>query len=279
MTFNASLRRLCVALVLYLGVCARAFALDPSAICDAVAETASARSGVPVSVLKAISLNETGRKRGGAFRPWAWTVNMEGAGHWFDTLEEARAYVDKEFARGARSFDVGCFQINYKWHHQEFSSLDEMFNPMANALYAARYLTELYQETGDWTKAAGAYHSRTPKYAEKYSARFEGFRNRLLGQDGPASSGTSQSYAGQNLFAPQGYSAQSYSDTGYAQDAIPEIPDIVLAANGGAELMQMPQTPRVNNYPLLQSGAGGSNGSLVPSVAALPGLLPKILVD
>jgi len=30
---------------------------------------------------------------------------MEGQGHWFDSRDEARAYVDREFARGARSFD------------------------------------------------------------------------------------------------------------------------------------------------------------------------------
>ncbi|MEO1399022.1 MAG: hypothetical protein AAFU56_09175, partial [Pseudomonadota bacterium] len=34
-------------------------------------------------------------------------------------------------------------------------------------------------ETGDWSSAAGAYHSRTPKYANKYRSRFDRIRSRL----------------------------------------------------------------------------------------------------
>ena len=47
---------------------------------------------------------------------------MEGKGKWFQTRDEALSYVFKHFKRGARSFDVGCFQINFKWHGQAFPS-------------------------------------------------------------------------------------------------------------------------------------------------------------
>ena len=150
-----------------------------SDICELAASEAANESRVPLSVLRAISLTETGRKRGNVFQPWPWTVNMEGVGKWFDTYEAARAYVERHFQRGARSFDVGCFQINYRWHHQAFESVDHMFDPRTNALYAARFLTELYEEFGDWSKAAGAYHSRTPKFARKYTARFDRIRANL----------------------------------------------------------------------------------------------------
>ena len=121
---------------------------DDSLVCDRISQIASQQTGVPISVLKAISLTETGRKRGAEFRPWPWTVNMEGKGVWFDNEDDARSFVYKHFKRGARSFDVGCFQINYKWHHQNFNSLDEMFDPLINGLYAARFLTDLYREKG-----------------------------------------------------------------------------------------------------------------------------------
>ncbi len=150
-----------------------------SAICDSAAEVASRESGVPMDVLRAISLTETGRKADGEFRPWPWTVNMEGIGKWFDDVSSAQQYVDRHFARGARSFDVGCFQINFKWHGAAFGSLEDMFDPVTNARYAARFLKELYQEFGDWSKAAGAYHSRTPKFARKYMARFDRIRANL----------------------------------------------------------------------------------------------------
>ncbi|MGB5868600.1 MAG: transglycosylase SLT domain-containing protein [Albidovulum sp.] len=211
---------------------------DPSDICDMVAAEASRREAVPLSVMKAISLNETGRKRNGGFRPWPWTVNMEGKGVWFDSREEALAYAQKEHARGARSFDLGCFQINFKWHGEHFASLEEMFDPMANALYAAQFLRSLYAEQGSWEAAAGAYHSRTPEYATRYAARFARFRDKLVAEDG---------------------------------ESIPEIPDIVLAAYGADASGATNAPPRANLYPLLQTGSGAGLGSLVP-IGNAPGL-------
>ena len=104
---------------------------------------------------------------------------MEGLGKWFDNPADALAFTMERFERGARSFDVGCFQINYRWHGQHFSSVQEMFDPLINARYAARYLTELYNEKGNWLDAAGAYHSRTPRYANRYKQRFQRFRTAL----------------------------------------------------------------------------------------------------
>ncbi len=149
-----------------------------SDVCDQAADLAAAETGVPISVLWSITRAETGRTKNGELQPWPWTVNMEGKGHWFDTEDAARSYVFKHFKRGARSFDVGCFQINYKWHGTAFRSIDQMFDPFVNARYAAEFLLRLYNETGDWSLAAGAYHSRRPKFADRYKARFEHIRTR-----------------------------------------------------------------------------------------------------
>jgi len=152
-----------------------------SSICDAVSAAAARAQNMPSDALYAITLSETGRTRGGAFRPWPWTVNMEGKGFWFDTREEAYAYVMERYNAGARSFDVGCFQLNYKWHGMNFESIEAMFDPMTNATYAAKMLSGLYDEFGDWTKAAGAYHSRTETYASRYRTRYARIRGRLNG--------------------------------------------------------------------------------------------------
>ncbi|MCF6272398.1 MAG: transglycosylase SLT domain-containing protein [Rhodobacteraceae bacterium] len=153
-----------------------------SAICDAVSAAAARAENMPADALYAITLTETGRSRGGKLRPWPWTVNMEGKGFWFDTREEALAYVTERYNAGARSFDVGCFQINYKWHGMNFESIEAMFDPMTNATYAAQMLSGLYGEFGDWTKAAGAYHSRTETYASRYRTRYARIRARLGGE-------------------------------------------------------------------------------------------------
>jgi hypothetical protein len=150
-----------------------------AALCDSAAVQASRRHGVPLDVMGAVTRAETGRNRDGTLLPWPWTVNMEGAGRWFGTRQEAQAFATQQFSAGARSFDVGCFQINYKWHSAAFSSLEEMFDPVTNADYAARFLAELFAEFGDWTAAAGAFHSRSPEFAQLYEARFSAIRQGL----------------------------------------------------------------------------------------------------
>jgi len=117
--------------------------------------------------------------KNGATEPWPWAVNMEGRSLWFDTRSEAMSYVFDHFRTGARSFDVGCFQINYRWHGAKFSSIDQMFDPYANARYAAEFLKSLFDESGDWRIAAGAFHSRTPALADRYIRRFDAISDEI----------------------------------------------------------------------------------------------------
>lgn len=172
-----------------------------AAVCDKVAHRAARAHGVPLDVMQAITRAETGRMRGSELEPWPWTVNMEGTGHWFETRDAARAFVFARFKAGARSFDVGCFQINYRWHGDAFRSIDEMFDPDLNARYAAKFLMELYRELGDWSAAAGAYHSRTPSYARSYAARFARIRS-TMDRGGTRSRDTARSRAPGDIEAP-----------------------------------------------------------------------------
>lgn len=146
---------------------------ETAAICDAAALRGAETGDAPADILRALTRTETGRKLEGKLRPWPWTVNMEGEGFWFDTREEALAFVRKRHDAGAVSFDVGCFQVNFRWHGEAFDSIADMFDPVLNARYAAHFLSELKREGGDWRAAVGRYHSRTPKYANRYKKRFE----------------------------------------------------------------------------------------------------------
>ncbi len=142
-------------------------------LCNAAAISAASNAAMPPDVLLALTLVETGRNRDGMFLPWPWTVNMEGKGYWFDTRVEAVDFVTQRHAEGARSFDIGCFQINHRWHGEAFTSFNQMFDPLANATYAAKFMTSLYNERDSWSWAAGAYHSRTTALSDKYRARFD----------------------------------------------------------------------------------------------------------
>ena len=156
---------------------------------DTLCETAAAQAadllGVPYDVLIAVSVVETGREN----LPWPWTVNIEGEGYWLDTTTDAEAMVQTALDAGLTNIDLGCFQLNYRWHAEAFSSIADMLDPSRNATYAAAYLAAQYDETGDWSSAAAAYHSATPEHADRYRARFEETWTRLAGDpdklDGP----------------------------------------------------------------------------------------------
>ncbi|MDE3029431.1 MAG: transglycosylase SLT domain-containing protein, partial [Paracoccaceae bacterium] len=149
---------------------------------------------------------------------------------------EALTYAQTHLSAGSDSFDVGCFQLNYRWHGQAFASLAAMFDPTQNALYAARFLRSLYDEYGDWTAAAGAYHSRNPTYAGPYRERFRAIRAAYLSQDS-------------NALAVLA-----------AQDT-PSAPSRDVSA--AASLIKA-------DYPLLQTGSVGDLGSLVPLGTSTP---------
>ena len=141
---------------------------SPPALCLDAARAAAARHGIPAGMLHAITLVETRRKVDGVPGPWPWTLNIDGQGYWYDTRAEALAHAEREVARGRFSVDLGCFQLNYRWHGENFNALDEMLEPALAADYAARFLGQLFAETGDWMRAAGLYHSRTPVRARRY---------------------------------------------------------------------------------------------------------------
>ena len=122
--------------------------------------------------MAAIGRVESGRRDGqGTLNPWPWTLNAEGQGSFYDGKAEAVAAVRALQARGLRSIDVGCMQVNLLHHPDAFASLEQAFDPTTNANYAARFLRTLYGQAGAWPRAAALYHSATPELAADYERR------------------------------------------------------------------------------------------------------------
>jgi hypothetical protein len=154
---------------------AAAPAVMPSA-CTRAITVASAEAGLPPGLLMAIGFTEAGRRVEGGATIWPWTVNVAGEGHYFASRSEAVDFVRRQQAQGRRSMDVGCMQINLRWHPEAFASLEEAFEPARNVAYAARFLRELQggaagSDAGAWSRAVGLYHSAVEEHAGPYRAQ------------------------------------------------------------------------------------------------------------
>jgi hypothetical protein len=143
---------------------------DPALLCGTAIASAEYVGRLPPRLLGAIGLTETGRvdPGSGRVRPWPWTINAEGEGQFFQTKQQAVAAVRTLQARGVRSIDVGCLQVNLMYHPDAFATLEDAFDPRVNAAYAARFLNALYVEGRDWAHAIAAYHSETPALGDAY---------------------------------------------------------------------------------------------------------------
>lgn len=125
--------------------------------------------GLEPGVLTAIGMTESGRRLAdGGWRPWPWTINANGVGHYFATRDEAIEAVRAYMLQGITSIDIGCMQISLHWHHVNFQTLEEIFDPAGNLTYAAQYLAELYAAHGGWERAIGHYHSGDPERRATY---------------------------------------------------------------------------------------------------------------
>lgn len=142
--------------------------------CARLAAEAGAEAGLPDGLLPAISLVEAGRGDGkGGVAPWPWTLNEGGKGMYFDTREEALAYLKEAVDRGVTNIDVGCMQLNWKWHSAGFETPEDMIDPARNTRYAARFMVELYNRLESWDVAASAYHSTDPDRGRRYLAKVQ----------------------------------------------------------------------------------------------------------
>src|SRR6202012_2592295 len=75
---------------------------------------------------------------------------------------------------GQRSIDIGCMQINLRYHPNAFRTMEDAFDPATNVAYGAQFFDSLPQLQGSWGKAVERYHpaeaGRRDEYREKVLA-------------------------------------------------------------------------------------------------------------
>ena len=145
---------------------------------DAIAAAESRTRWLPDGLLYAIALTESAHRPDGmrGVVPWPWTINSPKGSFYLDSRREAVAKVEELKGMGVRNIDVGCMQVNLKYHPDAFNSLDDAFHPRSNVGYAVDFLTELERKMPTLFDAVGRYHSGTPwrsrDYAHKVYARW-----------------------------------------------------------------------------------------------------------
>jgi hypothetical protein len=221
----------------------------------AIRQVEASQPALPPLLLGAIARVESGRADPITRRvnPWPWSINAEGRPYVFDTKAEAMAQVRSLQASGVKSIDVGCLQVNIMYHPDAFRDLEEAFDPLANARYAAKFLTSLKDSSGSWEKASGAYHSGTPSLGADYRAQVE----TALVEEAKASAG----------FA-----------------SLPTLPSLSDGFTGGMGGMPMRSLPGVAGSLTMPVGRFGGGGGVVPprggtGMAAGTGQLGRGLSD
>jgi hypothetical protein len=144
-----------------------------SELCAAALREAEQRYHLPPALLSSIAKVESGRPITSLadIRPWPWTIvqmapasltarrpRLPGCDNRRpDILRRCRLHADRPVL----------------YHPHAFASMEEAFDPAANADYAARLLTSLYrgEAGGSWDVAVGLYHSHTSLLAALYRDR------------------------------------------------------------------------------------------------------------
>jgi soluble lytic murein transglycosylase-like protein len=123
--------------------------------CETHIAASAKRYDIPLAVFYAVGLLETGGRNG--LQPY--TMNIDGRASFNATLTDGLAAYEAAKRNGAKLIDVGCMQINVKWHGDKFGSVAEMFDPGRNVGYAARFLRDLKAREGTWTLAVARYNA------------------------------------------------------------------------------------------------------------------------
>ncbi len=124
-------------------------------VCEQQMIPAAQEQGVPLGVLYAVGMTETGKK--GSLHPYA--LNVEGKTIFTKSAAAAMVAFTKARKSGAKLIDLGCMQINHHYHGDKFASPAAMLDPRTNVVYAAKFLRRLRAREGSWTMAVARYHA------------------------------------------------------------------------------------------------------------------------
>jgi hypothetical protein len=95
---------------------------------------ASRETGLSQETILAIALTESGRTSPseGRYRPWPWTLNVNGQGEFFEDQKSAIRALQEAKRRGYRNIDVGAMQVNLRWNGDLVERPEHLLDPSIN---------------------------------------------------------------------------------------------------------------------------------------------------
>ncbi len=159
--------------------------IDPELLCLVSSSYYERKYNIPKDLLRSISIVESGKwnREYKMTFAWPWIVGIDGKGEYFKSYGEAAAFLRKAVARG-ENVDIGCHQINWKYHGHHFNKPEELLHPKINAAYAAHFLIEKFNSAKDWSKAVAHYHSHTPEFGDRYLKKVHSVLENMKSQNG-----------------------------------------------------------------------------------------------
>jgi soluble lytic murein transglycosylase-like protein len=130
-------------------------AAQQTSLCEKEMTRASQKYRVPLGILFAVGLTETGIDG----NLHAHALNLEGNTVYSLTRQQAIERFNAARAAGMKLIDVGCMQLNWYFHGENFPSVADMLDPHRNVDYAAKFLSELKDREGSWTLAVARYNA------------------------------------------------------------------------------------------------------------------------
>lgn len=163
-------------IVLITSVMAHEALIDDASIshnmCGKHIEKAAKKHAIPPEILWGIAKTEsTWNRKGEKKGPWPWALNVKGKSYYFTTKKKAVNFLKGLSEKKLNRVDIGCMQINYRYHHQHFKSFKTMINPKKNVMYGASFLKDLYVKNKNWLTAIAHYHSKRKHRGQKYAQK------------------------------------------------------------------------------------------------------------
>ena len=112
---------------------------------------------VPVDILYAVALTESGRRYETSALPWPWALNIDGHSIYCQSKNEALLRIHQAVEQ-QKAIDIGLMQISWRWQQQRFTDAEQALIPLQNLKAGAAILREQFENTQDWWQAVGRYH-------------------------------------------------------------------------------------------------------------------------